>query len=285
MRHMNFQSLVVFGLAVCAITFCGCDSKKRREALGGGALSPVKVTLLREAKAGSDGGANVQSAGPKITEFGTVKGRITVAGKLATLPNLSISGPDLVCGEKPIPNQTVVGEKGGLGNVFIYLKKVPNVDVPSASESQVVVDQQGCFFIPHAQVAQVGQPVLLKNTDPVAHNVNIKGRANSFNSTVSPNNAGNVDYKFQFSEQKPALVICDFHGWMAAYMLPVNHPWAVVTNPDGTFEIPNVPAGEMEFVIWHEKLDYIERAYKVSVPANGEASPVDISVAADKLAG
>lgn len=275
-------------LPLLLVSLSGCDPEVRREALGGGALTPVKVTLLQEVKDGEGGAKAESSAGPKITEFGTVTGRISVDGALPNLPPLLAQGQatkDLVCSEKPVPNQTVVGTDGGLGNVFVYLRRVPNVDVPAPSEEQLIVDQQGCTFVPHAQVFQVGQPILLKNSDEVAHNVKMNAQANSFAATVPPLNAGNVDYQFQFAEQKPFFTSCDFHGWMSAYMLPVDHPWATVSKLDGTFEIPNVPAGKVEFVIWHEKLDYIERAYKVDVPANGQAEPINITVNASKLSG
>lgn len=275
-------------LPVCALLVCGCDPEVRREGLGGGAISPVKVTVLREAGSGDGENAKESSAGPKITEFGLVRGRITVNGELPKLPALLAQGQatkDAVCSEKPVPNESVVGTDGGLGNVFVYLRRVPNVDVPPPSQELLTVDQQGCLFVPHAQVFQVGQPVLLKNSDPVAHNVKLNAQANSYAATVPPLNAGDVNYQFQFAEQKPFFASCDFHGWMAAYMLPVDHPWATVSNLDGTFEIQNVPAGPVEFVIWHEKLDYIERAYKVEVPAGGEAPPINISVEASKLSG
>ncbi|MDB4802693.1 hypothetical protein OAH05_02065, partial [bacterium] len=137
-------------LTVCSVltfSLSGCDPEVRREGLGGGALTPVKVTLLREAKEGEAGAASESTAGPKITEFGTVTGRISVDGALPTLPSLLAQGQatkDLVCSEKKIENQTVVGTDGGLGNVFIYLRRVPNVDVPAPSEEQLIVDQQGC---------------------------------------------------------------------------------------------------------------------------------------------
>lgn len=278
--------LIAASAILFTLTMSGCDPSVRREGIGGGARSAVRVTLLREKAAGESEAEESDSAGPKITEFGTVRGRIVIDGAAPTFAPLLAQGAptkDAICSEMAVPNETVVSDNGGLGNVFIYLKRVPNVDIPAPPENQIEFDQQGCVFLPHVQVIQVGQPVLLKNTDPVAHNVNIKGRANTFNSTISPNNAGNVEYKFQFSEMVPAPVICDFHGWMSAYVLPVNHPWAVSTNPDGTFEIPGVPAGDVEFVIWHEKLQYIERAYKVTVPPNGEATPIEISVSAAKL--
>lgn len=285
MIRMQTKQIVFSGLLLSTLFVAGCGSSVRKEALGGGALTPVTITLLREGGSGDSEAESAESAGPKITEFGMVRGKISVDGSLPQLADVSAKGQakDAICGEKGIKNESVTGENGGLGNVFIYLKKVPNVDVPPPSTDQIVMDQQGCMFVPHAQVVQVGQPVLLKNSDPIAHNVKLQGGSNSLAETISPNNAANVEYKFQFSDRKPTGVVCDFHTFMSAYVMPVDHPWAAVTNPDGTFEIPNVPAGKVEFVIWHEKLDYIERSYSVDVPENGDAAPIEITVNASKL--
>ncbi|QDT34348.1 cupredoxin domain-containing protein [Thalassoglobus polymorphus] len=287
MIRMQTQQTFLAVLFLSVVTMSGCDPSVRREGVGGGARSPVHVTLLTEGGLGESEAEAIQNAGPKITEFGTVRGKISVEGALPNFAPLLAQGEptkDAICSEMAVPNQSAVGENGGLGNVFIYLKRVPNVDVPAPPTEQIDFDQQGCVFIPHAQVVQVGQPILLKNSDPVAHNVNVKGQANTFNSTITPLNAANVNYQFEFAESKPALVICDFHVWMSSYVMPVDHPWATVTNMDGTFEIPNAPATNLEFVIWHEKLGYIERSLSVDVPANGEASPIEITVSADKLA-
>jgi hypothetical protein len=40
---------------------------------------------------------------------------------------------------------------------------------------------------------------------------------------------------------------------MKAYMLPRKDTYFAVTAEDGSFEIPNLPAGEpLEFQVWHE---------------------------------
>ncbi len=287
MIHMQTKQTVFAGLVLSTLFVSGCDSSVRKEALGGGALTPVTVTLLREGGEGDSEAESVVAAGPKITEFGTVRGTISVDGALPKLAHASPKGQakDPICGAMDILNESVVGESGGLGNVFIYLKKVPNVDIPPPPTDQLVMDQQGCIFVPHAQVVQVGQPVLLKNSDPIAHNVKLNGGSNSLAATISANNEANVDYQFQFSDRKPTWIVCDFHTFMSAYVMPLDHPWAAVTHLDGTFEIPNVPAGKVDFVIWHEKLGIIERSYSVDVPPNGEAAPIEVTVKASKLAG
>jgi plastocyanin len=253
----------------------GCSDSPRREALGGGALTPVKVTVLREAPAGSaaTGAAGAAATTAKIDKFGTFKGKVVVTGMAPQLPPLVAQGQqvkDAICSKVAVPNETaVVGAGNGLANVFVFLAKVPNVDVPPAPSDPVVIDQHGCKFVPHASIIRVGQPLKMLNSDPVAHNVKLVGFAMSFNQTLPAGDKTGIEIKYQRAERGPIPLSCDFHGWMQAQQLAVDHPWAALTREDGTFEIAGVPAGKMEFVVHHEKLGAIERKLVVEVPADG----------------
>ncbi len=40
-------------------------------------------------------------------------------------------------------------------------------------------------------------------------------------------------------------------------MLIRDNPYGTVSAADGSFKIEKIPAGEVEFVIWHEKIRYL----------------------------
>ena len=54
---------------------------------------------------------------------------------------------------------------------------------------------------------------------------------------------------------------------MRAYWLIIDHPYAALTDKDGKFQIDNLPVGEHNFRIWHERIGDIKKEYKVSVTA------------------
>ncbi|TWT57314.1 hypothetical protein KOR42_06740 [Thalassoglobus neptunius] len=213
-------------------------------------------------------------------------GRVTVKGAAPDLPPLLAKGAptkDQICSEHAVPNETVVAsEGGGLANVFVYMKKPPRSGIPEPGDEAAVIDQDGCVFVPHAAILRVGQKVDLKNSDPVAHNVNVKGFANQFNNTIPP--GSNQEYSFQAAERLPANVVCDFHNWMSAWVLPLEHPWGGVTDADGYFEITNLPEGEWEFVVWQEAVGYVERSVKIKAAPNSPPIEINFEVDASKLA-
>jgi hypothetical protein len=53
---------------------------------------------------------------------------------------------------------------------------------------------------------------------------------------------------------------CDVHGWMNAYVGVMDHPFFAVTDDNGGFEIPGLPAGTYTVEAWHEKLGAISQS-------------------------
>ena len=63
--------------------------------------------------------------------------------------------------------------------------------------------------------------------------------------------------KFTTDEAVPAQVTCNIHPWMKAWLVVRDNPYAAVSKPDGSFEIADLPAEELELQFWHEKAGYI----------------------------
>ncbi|MCA9066870.1 MAG: hypothetical protein KDA96_27575, partial [Planctomycetaceae bacterium] len=74
------------------------------------------------------------------------------------------------------------------------------------------------------------------------------------------------------------------HTWMLAWQLPLDHPFAAVTDENGNFEIPNLPAGTHKFIVWHEGADggFVHRDFTVTISAGGDTT-AEIEYPASKL--
>src|SRR4051812_18414699 len=60
----------------------------------------------------------------------------------------------------------VVVNKGGLANVFIYVKTgLPAGGKYAAPTTPVVLDQSGCLYHPRVVAAMVNQPIEIRNSD------------------------------------------------------------------------------------------------------------------------
>ncbi len=205
---------------------------------------------------------------------GTVTGTVTYVGKVPNLRPLEV-GAEPICARKhaTVPNEMLVlGSGNTMANVMVsVVKGLPAGKTWPAPTTPVVMDQQGCQYVPHVMGIMVGQPFKALNNDGVLHNVHALPNVNRpFNMAMPPTRKEATE---SFAKEEGMFVIkCDVHPWMRSYMGVFSHPFFAVTKTDGRFQIPNLPAGSYEIEAWHEKLG--TRKATVTVTASG-AQTVD----------
>lgn len=191
---------------------------------------------------------------PAPRAAGVISGKITLKGTPPEEKDLPL---DAQCSKlhETIPTTHFyrVGANGGLGDVFVYLKTGVTGTYPPPTKP-IILDQQGCEYHPYVTAAQTGQKIVVKNSDPVLHNVHpvpaIEGNK-QYNQAQLPHGP---DLEFSWSNPENFLRFrCDVHPWMFSYVSIVPHPFFAVTNPDGSFSITNVPPGTYTIEAMHRK--------------------------------
>ena len=277
----NLTALVIVPAAL--LVLIGCDLAAIDP--GGGAVSQTTVSV----RGGVDAGPAPEIKDVKVVSGppGSLAGIIRLDGaapKLAPLVGSGASKVDSsVCAAaEAIPDESlVVGENGGLANVFVYLTKKPKGIDFEVPETQPFLDQKACVFKPHTLVFWAGVEFELKNSDKVAHNIDAKPASNGgFNENMPPGSS--VTKSFRNTEALPFQSTCAIHPWMRFYTLIVDHPFVAVTDSDGKFEIPNLPAGKHKFRVFQERAGQLERSIEVVV-APGEPTKVEWKYPASKF--
>lgn len=221
------------------------------------------------------------SASALGADYGKLTGQVVLDGKAPTL-KLKITKGDpaakdpATCAAQDVPNDELVVNpaNGGIAHCFVYLKTVDKAAIhPSLVASkapEVVMDQKNCQFIPHCLVVRLDQHPLVKSGDDVQHNTFFSPPYNTAQNTlVGANDRVGLKFpKFTAKEKLPTQVKCTIHGWMTAWWLIVDHPYATVTDKDGKFTIDQLPAGEHKVVIWQELSGYVEKELVVTIKAN-----------------
>ena len=235
----------------------------------------------------------VCSASAFADGWGGVSGQILLNGDVPEPVLLHAKGAPIkdatVCAVADTYSEEVVVDKDtkGIANVFVYLAKAPksiHPDLVEPAEAKVIFDQKGCQFLPHALIVRAGQKVEVISGDAIAHNTHTYPiRNQAVNVLIAPNTpkGSGVDVDCTVGERLPIQVKCDYHPWMIANWLILDHPYAAVTDKEGKFTIEGLPEGSHELTIWHEKVGYVDRKYKVTV-ADGkvtELKPVQIDAA------
>jgi len=271
----NLTALVIVPAAL--LVMIGCDLAKIDP--GGGAVSQTTVSVRGGVDSGPAGGGGDEVVAVVTGEPGSLTGTILFDGPKPNLAPLVAKGTSrvdsTVCGAaEAIPDESLlVGENGGIANVFVYLTKKPKGMKFDPPETQPFLDQDACIFKPHALVVWAGVDFELKNSDKVAHNIDAKPAANSsFNDGMKP--GASVVRSFRNAEALPFQSTCAIHPWMRFFTLVVEHPFVAVTDADGKFEIPNLPPGKHKFRVFQERGSQLERGIEVVV-SPGKATTVE----------
>jgi plastocyanin len=170
----------------------------------------------------------------------------------------------------------VAGPKGELADVVVSVQGISGKST-GASAPPVVLDQKGCEYIPSILAVQTDQKIVVKNSDPVLHNVhNVPGEGSGNkekNEAQLPNGA---DLTFSFSKPENFLKFkCDVHQWMFAWVSIFDHPYFAVSAKDGSFKIANVPPGKYKIQAIHRKAGTVTQEVEVR---EGEAAKADFTL-------
>ena len=220
-----------------------------------------RVRELRSSLAkGGEASASDEAAAPVEvgSGWGLLKGRFVCDGTPPARAKLNVNKDVEVCAaneESTLSPQLIVASDGGVANVLVFARtanRVHDLAKPEAMTTPLEFDQVNCMFLKHVSGIVTGQPVKILNSDKVGHNTRIVGRKNpEFNSNIPT--GGELAYSAKQEESSPMAVSCSIHPWMSAYLMPRPNGYFAVTGADGTFEIPNLPAGEtVEIQVWHE---------------------------------
>ncbi len=219
-----------------------------------------------------EGGGGGASMAAGATGTSQVTGTISFDGTPPPAETIRMNS-DPVCVMEATDNETeyhVVGDGGGLGNVFVYVKEGITGTYPTPGDP-VLLNQQGCRYTPHVFGVQMGQTVTIQNSDPTLHNIHARPTQNAEFNTGQPIQGMTMDRTF---DQVEVMVPfrCDVHGWMNAYVGVLSHPYFATTGSDGSFDISNLPAGDYVIEAWHEVLGAQTRSITVGDGASAEVS-------------
>jgi hypothetical protein len=143
-------------------------------------------------------------------------------------------------------------------------------DLPCAHDARAAGPAGRTY--PHIAV-QVGQDITIRNSDDTLHNIHPRPTVNTEFNIGQARQGMEATRKFD-KEEIMIPVGCDVHPWMRSYIAVVNHPFFAVTGEDGTYEIKNVPAGDYEVEVIHEKLK--TQSGKITVKT-GEPAKLDLA--------
>jgi plastocyanin len=224
-----------------------------------GVVAPTLMLLVMAGCGGGDGGGASGGGGAAVENpvdaatAGNIAGSVVFEGTAPSMDAIDMSS-ESVCAAKhastPMIEEVVVNGNGTLANVFVYVKEgLESLQFPTPGA--VLLDQNGCVYLPHVLGVMAGQDITIKNSDGLLHNINASPAEQRGFNTSQPV-AMETTRAFGTAEVMVPLR-CDVHGWMNAYVGVLDHPYHSVSNGSGAFSLSTLPPGDYVIEAWHER--------------------------------
>ncbi|HKY33860.1 MAG TPA: carboxypeptidase regulatory-like domain-containing protein [Candidatus Polarisedimenticolia bacterium] len=241
-------------------------------ACGGGG---EQQTESRRSRAGSgEGGAAAPAGGggnymvAAVGDAGTVSGSVKFQGTPPPAETVEVSKDNAVCGESKVLETVQVDPSGGLSSVVVWIDGISK-GKDWGPLGAGTVDQKECHYSPYVQIVKAGESLDIVNSDPVLHNVHAYANdTETLFNLAQPTKGMRTPRKMD--KTGPVHLKCDVHSWMSAWVFVAGHPYYTVTGADGSFSLPDVPAGTYKLKAWHAKFG--EKTADVTVSAGGAAT-------------
>jgi plastocyanin len=164
---------------------------------------------------------------------------------------------------KPLPGAVVFLESREAKEAS---KALPQVDV-------MQVERQ---FSPQVSVITVGTAVNFPNRDTVRHHVYSFSAPKKFEIKLY---VGTPTAPVVFDKPGIAVLGCNIHDTMVAWVVVVETPWFGRTGADGRLQVPQVPAGSYRLRTWHPSLAAGAPAAEQPLRIDGAAAQAKVTLA------
>jgi plastocyanin len=145
--------------------------------------------------------------------------------------------------------EPAVRKHGDLSGVVVSLTQLNGGDV-KPQPIRATMTQKDKTFVPHVLAVPVGSTVDFPNLDPIFHNAFSSYNGQPFDLGLY---APNSTKSFRFTRVGVVRVFCNIHSAMSAMIVVLATPWFAVTGRDGSFNIRDVPPGEYDLRLVHER--------------------------------
>jgi plastocyanin len=198
------------------------------------AFAAVAAAIVSAASAGVVSSASARQSAP-----GAIRGRVRF--------------PDAPAAVAPRPSVSDLGsaEHGSVDRrtSVVYLDAAPRQAFDELPVGRVSMDQRNEQFVPRVLAITVGTIVSFPNNDTKFHNVFSLSKTHPFDLGRYP--PGKTGFE-RFDRPGMVRVFCDIHSHMSGYILVFSHRYFAVTDAEGRYAIPRVPAGTYTLMLWSE---------------------------------
>ncbi len=161
---------------------------------------------------------------------------------------------------RPVPNTVV----------FLESPEAAKLTKPT---TQAEMAQKNKAFVPEVMVVTKGTAVSFPNLDTVRHHVYSFSPVKRFEIKLY---VGTPSNPVVFDQPGVAVLGCNIHDDMAAWMVVVDTPYHAMTGADGAARLPDVPAGSYRLRAWSNRSPVGAPAFTQNLRMTADDSTVKV---------
>lgn len=143
-----------------------------------------------------------------------------------------------------------VRKRADYSGVVVWCRPVNGPTPAKASSGHARMIQKDKTFTPHVLPILVGTTVDFPNFDPIFHNAFSSYNGQIFDVGLYP---PGTDRAVHFKRPGVVRVFCNIHSSMSAVIVVLDTQYFAVTNSKGNFRIEDLPPGDYDVRVFHER--------------------------------
>ena len=144
-------------------------------------------------------------------------------------------------------NGTVRNSRGSaVVDAVVYA--IPEGKERPVAKRTAIMDQKNRMFVPHVLPIQTGTSVKFPNSDDIRHQVYSFSSAKTFQ---LPLYEGTPSNPILFDKPGVAVLGCNIHDRMTAYIVVVDTPYFGTTAKNGRVKLDDLPGGKYVVHVWY----------------------------------
>lgn len=167
---------------------------------------------------------------------------------------------------KPLAGAVVLAESP---QARAAVKPVPGLEIAQAGKQ----------FVPQVSIVPVGSAVNFPNRDTVRHHVYSFSPVKPFEIKLY---VGTPASPVVFDKPGIAVLGCNIHDSMVAWVVVAETPYFGQTGPDGKLSLPNLPAGTYKLRSWHASLPAGSTGVEQALTMGAAAEKASVQLAGAK---
>ena len=178
---------------------------------------------------------------------GTISGVVRWSGSVPASVRVPVRTHTEACGQERSVETIQVGVRGGVEGAVVVLMGIEEGVAPPLGD--LTLTFQGCDLTPRIAITTRGSRLHFQNADPILHNLHVRVGRETRLDVGLPALQGSVELG---AETGIHVIVDDAaHPWIESYVYVAEHPYVVLTDAAGRFQLTRVPVGAYQIRVWH----------------------------------